>query len=279
MGVTSITDRSMKNVLLCGFVISCVSAFSASEWATPQEPGAATQTVPTPRIPSTGFAGLDNYRASRIAMFTDDFGQLARYRSANDTLATGAPAKGRVVFFGDSITDIWKLENYFAGRAYVNRGIGGQTTPQMLVRFRQDVIDLSPKSVVILAGTNDIAGNTGPMRNEDIVADLATMAELAKSHRIAAVVASILPVHNYTPRAQDFFAQRPVQRILDVNRSLKDYCTKNKIVYLDYFSAMVDEKGLLRRDLAEDGLHPNDAGYKIMAPLAEAAIAKATAAR
>jgi lysophospholipase L1-like esterase len=156
------------------------------------------------------------------------------------------PAKDRVVFFGDSITDIWKLETYFAGRAYVNRGIGGQTTPQMLVRFRQDVIDLSPNSVVILAGTNDIAGNTGPMRNEDIVADLATMAELAKSHRIAAVVASILPVHNYTPRSQDFFAQRPVQRILDVNRSLKDYCTKNRIVYLDYFSAMVDEKGLLR---------------------------------
>ena len=150
------------------------------------------------------------------------------------------------MFFGDSITDIWKLENYFAGRAYVNRGIGGQTTPQMLVRFRQDVIDLSPTSVVILAGTNDIAGNTGPMRNEDIVADLATMAELATSHRIAAVVASILPVHNYTPRSQDFFAQRPVQRILDVNRSLKDYCTKNRIVYLDYFSAMVDEKGLLR---------------------------------
>ena len=279
MGVTSITDRSMKNVLLCGFVISCVSAFSASEWATPQEPGAAKQTVPTPRIPSTGFAGLDNYRASRIATFTDDFWQLTRYRSANDTLANGAPAKGRVVFFGDSITDIWKLENYFPGRAYVNRGIGGQTTPQMLVRFRQDVIDLSPTSVVILAGTNDIAGNTGPMRNEDIVADLATMAELAKSHRIAAVVASILPVHNYTPRSQDFFAQRPVQRILDVNRSLKDYCTKNRIVYLDYFSAMVDEKGLLREDLAEDGLHPNDAGYRIMAPLAEAAIAKATAAR
>jgi acyl-CoA thioesterase-1 len=279
MGVTSSTDRSMKNVLLCGFVISCVWVFSASERVTPQEPEAAKQTVPTPRIPSTGFAGLDNYRASRIAMFTDDFGQLARYRSANDTLATGAPAKGRVVFFGDSITDIWKLENYFAGRAYVNRGIGGQTTPQMLVRFRQDVIDLGPKSVVILAGTNDIAGNTGPMRNEDIVADLATMAELAKSHRIATVVASILPVHNYTPRSQDFFAQRPIRRILDVNRSLKDYCTKNRIVYLDYFSAMVDEKGLLRGDLAEDGLHPNDAGYRIMAPLAEAAIAKATAAR
>jgi len=279
MGLASITDRSMKRVLLCGVVISCVSVFSATERATTQEPDAAKQTVTTPRIPSTGFAGLDTYRASRIAMFTDDFGQLARYRSANDTLAKGAPAKGRVVFFGDSITDSWKLENYFAGSAYVNRGIGGQTTPQMLVRFRQDVIDLAPKSVVILAGTNDIAGNTGPMRNEDIVANVATMAELATSHRIAPIVASILPVHNYTPRSQDFFAQRPVQRILDVNRALKDYCAKNRIVYLDYFSAMVDEKGLLREGLAEDGLHPNDSGYKIMAPLAEAAIAKASAAR
>jgi lysophospholipase L1-like esterase len=279
MRVASITDRSMKHVLLCGVAISCVSVFSANERATPIQPEAAQQVGPTPRIPSTGFAGLDTYRASRIAMFTDDFGQLARYRSANAALAKGAPAKGRVVFFGDSITDIWKLENYFAGRAYVNRGIGGQTTPQMLVRFRQDVIDLSPKSVVILAGTNDIAGNTGPMRNEDIVADVATMAELAVSHGIAPIIASILPVHNYTPRSRDFFAQRPVQRILDVNRSMKDYCTKNRLVYLDYFSAMVDEKGLLRGDLAEDGLHPNDAGYKIMAPLAAAAIAKASAAQ
>jgi len=269
----------MKNVLLCGVVISCVSVFSAAQSATTQEPAAARRTVPTPQIPSTGFAGLDDYRASRIAMFTDDYGQLARYRSANETLATGAPATGRVVFFGDSITDAWKLENYFAGSAYVNRGIGGQTTPQMLVRFRQDVIELRPKAVVILAGTNDIAGNTGPMRNEDVVADVATMAELATSHRIAPVIASILPVHNYTPRSQDFFAQRPVERILDVNRSLKDYCARNRIVYLDYFSAMVDPKGLLRADLAEDGLHPNDAGYKIMAPLAAAAIAKATAAR
>jgi lysophospholipase L1-like esterase len=147
------------------------------------------------------------------------------------------------------------------------------------VRFRQDVIDLGPKAVVILAGTNDIAGNTGPMRDEDIEANLATMTELAQSHGIAAVVASILPVHNYTPQSQDFFAQRPAQRILDVDRWLKDYCARNRIVYLDYFSAMVDAGGLLRKELADDGLHPNDAGYKIMVPLAEAAIAKATAGR
>jgi lysophospholipase L1-like esterase len=179
------------------------------------------------------------------------------------------------VFFGDSITDIWKLENYFPGKPYINRGIGGQTTPQMLVRFRQDVIDLHPKVVVILAGTNDIAGNAGPMRNEDIEANYASFAELARASGIRVVYSSILPVHSYTERSKDFFAQRPMSRVLELNRWLKDYCEKNNIVYLDYFSAVVDDKGLLKKDLADDGLHPNDAGYKIMAPLAEAAIQKA----
>jgi lysophospholipase L1-like esterase len=229
----------------------------------------------SPSIPSTGFAGLDQYRASRIAVFTDDYGQLARYREADAKLAPPAAGEIRVVFFGDSITDIWKLENNFPGKPYVNRGIGGQTTPQMLVRFRQDVIDLQPKVVVILAGTNDIAGNTGPMRNEDIEANYASFAELARVHGIRVVYSSVLPVHNYTERSKDFYAQRPQGRILELNTWLKDYCARNKIVYLDYFSALVDDKGMLKKDLAEDGLHPNDAGYKIMAPLAEAAIQKA----
>ena len=228
-----------------------------------------------PSIPSTGFAGLDQYRASRIAVFTDDYGQLARYRDANAKLGAPAMGQNRVVFFGDSITDIWKLENYFPGKPYINRGIGGQTTPQMLVRFRQDVIDLHPKVVVILAGTNDIAGNTGPMRTEDIEANLASFSELARAHGIRVVYSSVLPVHNYTERSKDFFAQRPMPRILELNQWLKDFCEKNNIVYLDYFSAVVDDKGLLKKDLADDGLHPNDAGYKIMAPLAEAAIVKA----
>ena len=276
--MSAMVRRSMKSVLLCGFAVSFVSAFSSTGGATHGQ-DAANRTVPTPGIPSTGFAGLDNYRASRIAVFADDFGQLARYRAENKALAAGAAATDRVVFFGDSITDGWKLQTYFAGRTYVNRGIGGQTTPQMLLRMRSDVVAFKPEVVVILAGTNDIAGNTGPMGDEDIEADLATMTELAKSHGIAAIVASILPVHNYTPRSQDFFAQRPAKRILDVNRWLKEYCAKNRFVYLDYFSAMVDAEGLLRKELADDGLHPNDAGYKIMAPLAEAAIAKATAGR
>lgn len=230
---------------------------------------------PAPAIPSTGFPGLDRYRASRIAIYFDDFGQLSRYRAANAALGQPAAGENRVVFFGDSITDMWKLTDFFPGKAYLNRGVGGQTTPQMLVRFRQDVIDLHPRVVIILAGTNDIAGNSGPMRNEDIEANYASMAELARGHGIRVVLASVLPVHNYTEQAKDFFAQRPPARILALNRWLKDYCGKNGIVYLDYFSAMVDDKGLLRKELAEDGLHPNAAGHKIMAPLAEAAIAKA----
>jgi lysophospholipase L1-like esterase len=228
-----------------------------------------------PAIPTTGFAGLDQYRASRIAVFTDDYGQLARYRDADSQLRAAEAGDNRVVFFGDSITDSWKLDDSFPGKQYINRGIGGQTTPQMLVRYRQDVVDLQPKVVVILAGTNDIAGNTGPMRNEDIEANFASFAELARVHNIRVVYSSILPVHNYTDRAKDFFAQRPQARILALNEWLKDYCARNKIVYLDYFSALVDDKGMLKKDLADDGLHPNTAGFKVMAPLAEAAIEKA----
>lgn len=255
----------MKSFLLfaTSFLILSVCAF-------PQQ-----STQAPPAIPTTGFPGLDQYRASRIAMFTDDFGQLARYRDANAALGAPEPGENRVVFFGDSITDIWKLEDYFPGKPYVNRGIGGQTTPQMLVRYRQDVVDLKPKVVVILAGTNDIAGNTGPMRNEDIEANFASFAELAKLHDIKVVYSSILPVHNYTERAKDFFAQRSQTRILALNSWLKDYCAKNNIVYLDYFSALVDDKGMMKKDLADDGLHPNAGGYKIMAPMAEAAIARA----
>jgi lysophospholipase L1-like esterase len=238
----------------------------------------AQQAAPAPSpIPTTGFPGLDQYRASRIAMFTDDYGQLARYRDANAALKPPAPGDNRVVFFGDSITDIWHIDEYFPGKPYVNRGIGGQTTPQMLVRFRQDVIDLQPKVVIILAGTNDIAGNTGPMRLEDIEADYASLAQLARANNIKVIYSSVLPVHNYTERSKDFFAQRSPEKILALNRWLQDYCATDSHggAYLDYFSALVDDKGLMKKDLAEDGLHPNAAGYKIMAPMAETAIEKA----
>jgi lysophospholipase L1-like esterase len=215
----------------------------------------------------------EKWRASKAATLRDDFGELARYRDANAALKPPAPGENRVVFFGDSITDIWQLDEYFPGKPYINRGIGGQTTPQMLVRFRQDVIDLHPNVVVILAGTNDIAGNTGPMRLEDIEANYASMAELARANNIRVVFSSVLPVHNYTPQSQNLFAQRSPEKILGLNRWLKSYVAAHPdCLYLDYYSAMVDDKGLLKRELAADGLHPNVAGYKIMAPLAEAAI-------
>lgn len=230
--------------------------------------------VHTPGIPTSGFAGLDAYRASNVPMFANDYGQLARYREANAKLGPPTAVEKRVVFFGDSITDIWKLDESFPGKPYVNRGIGGQTTPQMLVRFRQDVIDLHPKVVLILAGTNDIAGNTGPMRDEDIEADYVSFSELAHAHHIRVIFESVLPVHNYTDKSKDFFAQRPRNRILALNEWLKTYCKQSGDLYLDYFSAMVDDRGMMKKDLADDGLHPNDAGFKVMAPMAEAAIKK-----
>ncbi|HSY90582.1 MAG TPA: SGNH/GDSL hydrolase family protein [Candidatus Binatus sp.] len=229
-------------------------------------------------MPSTGSPGLDEYRASRIAIYTDDFGELKRYREANAALKPPAAGENRVVLLGDSITDYWKLADYFP-RSYINRGIDGQTTPQMLVRFRQDVIDLHPAVLVVLAGTNDVAGVTGPARNEDIEANYESMAELARLHHIRVVFASLLPVNNYTEDAKESFALRPRERILALNAWLKDYCAKNGLVYLDYFSAMVDDKGMLKRELSDEGLHPNAAGYKIMAPLAEKAIARAIASR
>ncbi len=241
----------------------------------------AQQATPPPSLPTTGSPGLDQYRASRIAIYTDDFGELKRYCEADAALAPPPAGENRVVFIGDSITDYWKLADYFPRKPYVvvNRGIDGQTTPQMLVRFRQDVIDLHPKVLVVLAGTNDVAGVTGPARNEDIEANYASMAELARLHHIRVVFASLLPVNNYTDDAKESFALRPRERIMALNNWLKDYCAKNRLVYLDYFSAMVDDKGMLKRELSDEGLHPNAAGYKIMAPLAEKAIAQAMANR
>jgi len=210
-----------------------------------------------------------------------DWSNLARYREANRALSTPATSDARVVFMGDSITDAWQQPRYggfFPGKPYVDRGIGGQTTPQMLVRFRPDVVDLQPNVVVILAGTNDIAGNTGPMTNEEIEGNLASMSELAAANRIRVVLASVTPVSAYHVASASAVPQttaRPTARIHAVNDWLKAYAAGHGAVYLDYFSAMTDPSGLLRAELSEDDLHPNAKGYAIMAPLAEAAIARA----
>jgi len=204
-----------------------------------------------------------------------DWPNLARYREANAAV-TGA----EVVFMGDSITDSWqaaRFGGFFPGKPYVDRGISGQTTPQMLLRFRADVIALKPKAVVILAGTNDIAGNTGPETNEEIEGYLTSMCELARESGIRVVLASITPVSAYhaaeggTPQT----TTRPMDRIRAVNTWIASYAAAHGRAYLDYFTAMIDEQGLLKEDLSGDDLHPNAKGYAIMAPLAEAAIAKA----
>jgi lysophospholipase L1-like esterase len=209
-----------------------------------------------------------------------DWPALARYRGANRELAAPAANEARVVFMGDSITDAWPQPRYgdfFTGKPYVGRGISGQTTPQMLIRFRPDVIALKPKAVVILAGTNDIAGNTGPMSNEDIQANIASMADLARANGIRVVLASILPVSAYHTAANAIpqTTLRPMARILALNEWIKQYAAAEKHVYLDYFSAMVDSTGLLREELSGDDLHPNAKGYAVMGPLAEAAIKQA----
>jgi lysophospholipase L1-like esterase len=203
-----------------------------------------------------------------------DWPNLARYHDANATLAPAASSENRVVFMGDSITDAWGRQHgqFFPGKPYVNRGISGQTTPQMLIRFRPDVIALKPKVVVFLAGTNDIAGNTGPMTLEAIEDNLASMAELAQANNIKVVLGSVLPVCDYIKPQTE---RRPPAKVIALNAWIKDYAAKNGFIYLDYYSAMLDDKELFRKELTYDGLHPNDAGYEVMEPLAEKAIAAA----
>lgn len=227
-----------------------------------------------------------NARISRMENTLKDWPELARYREANTKTAPPVKNEKRVVFLGDSITDAWvrpQFGGFFPGKPYIDRGISGQTTPQMLIRFRPDVVERKPKVVVILAGTNDIAGNTGPMSLEEIEANLASMSELARAHKIKIVLASVLPVydggHNGQGKEIVMTDRRPPEKILALNAWIKQYCAENKLVYLDYFSAMVDDKGFLKRELSEDGLHPNKAGYEVMAPLAESAIASALAGK
>ena len=202
-----------------------------------------------------------------------DWPNLAKYRDANAKLGPPAANENRVVFIGNSITEGWAqyFPTMFAGKPYINRGIGGQTTPQMLIRFRQDVIALQPKVVVILAGINDIAGNTGPSTLEMIEDNLASMTELAQSNGIRVVLSSVLPAIDFPWRR----GLEPAPKVIALNKWIKDYAAKRGAVYLDYHTAMSDANGGMRDGLASDGVHPTEAGYRIMAPLAEQAIAEA----
>lgn len=202
-----------------------------------------------------------------------DWANIKRYEAANSKVQPRGKEEKRVVFMGDSITDFWINYDsaFFAGKPYFDRGISGQTTGQMLVRFREDVINLKPAVVVILAGINDIAENNGPSKLEDIFGNIVSMAQLAKTNGIKVVLASVLPADTLPWRP----LINPTPKVAALNNMIKTYAAKNNTIYLDYFTAMADGKSGLRTDLAKDAVHPNLQGYKAMEPLAEEAIREA----
>jgi lysophospholipase L1-like esterase len=202
-----------------------------------------------------------------------DWANLKKFDAQNSAVPPPAPGEKRVVFMGNSITIGWSMADsaFFAGKPYYNRGISGQTTPQMLVRFREDVINLKPSVVVILAGINDIAENTGPEKLEDVFGNIVSMVQLAQVAHIRAVISSVLPANRISWRP----AIIPTEKVIQLNQMLKDYAAKNGVVYLDYYSAMVDSEKGLPKNLSGDGVHPTLEGYKVMEPLVEKAIAEA----
>ncbi|HLY17964.1 MAG TPA: SGNH/GDSL hydrolase family protein [Bryobacteraceae bacterium] len=208
--------------------------------------------------------------AHSLADQLQDWNQLGRYNQDNARLKALPPEPRRVVFLGDSITDGWKLAQSFPNQPYVNRGIGGQTTPQMLVRMYPDVIDLKPAALIILAGTNDIARNTGPMTLTMIEENFQAMTELAHAHGVQVILCSLLPVSDYTKYKQT--SGRPPADILKLNAWLREYAAQAHAVFADYYAASVDDKGMLRDGYSGDGLHPNDKGYELLAPVAQKAI-------
>ena len=230
----------------------------------------AAQTPATQPTPEQAAAERQRQADERMR---NDWANLTRYKQANAALGDPKPGENRVVYYGDSITDAWAryFPAMFPGKPYVGRGISGQTTPQMLVRFRQDVVALKPAAVVILAGVNDIAGNTGPSTPEMIQDNVASMVEIARANGIRVVLSSVLPAYDFPWKP----GMAPAAKIVALNAWLKQYAASRGAVYLDYHSAMRDERDGLRAELTYDGVHPNEAGYRVMAPLAERAIADA----
>lgn len=202
-----------------------------------------------------------------------DWANLKRYQKENASLDAPSKSEKRVVFMGNSITQGWKETHpsFFSSNKYINRGIGGQTTPQMLVRFRQDVVALKPRVVVILAGTNDIAGNTGPSTLEMIMDNIASMAEIARANKISVVICSVLPAYEYPWRK----GLEPNIKIPALNAMIKTYCDTHDCIYLDYFSAMADAQNGMIAEYTTDGVHCTSKGYDVMESLVQPAIKKA----
>jgi lysophospholipase L1-like esterase len=215
---------------------------------------------------------------ARMQRLLQDWPELGRYKNWNATLPLPAAGEKRIVFLGDSITDFWsqRSKDFFANKTYVDRGISGQTAPQMLLRFRQDVINLRASVVVILAGTNDLGGVNGPETIPEIEGYLASMAELAHANNIKVVLCSILPVNDYAkPRT----SSRRAADMTQINSWMKELCVRTGCTYVDYYSHMLDDRGVLSKDLSVDGLHPNEAGYAIMQPLVVRGIKEALASK
>ena len=264
-------------VAMIGMLLALTLTTTAQEPGTKPETPAPPPTAPAPppaKTPSGHPA--DAFWTAHDKQLLTDFGWLARYKEADDKLPPPQPGEKRVVFMGDSITEGWHFDHpdgVFAGKPYVNRGISGQTSPQMLVRFRQDVVDLEPAVVVILAGTNDVAGNTGPMTVQQTEDNIRDMAEIAAASHIRVVLCSVLPAFDFPWQP----GLDPAPKIVALNTWLVAYSAQNGYVYVDYHSAMKDARDGLPVNLSKDGVHPNPAGYAIMAPLVEAGIAKALA--
>jgi lysophospholipase L1-like esterase len=258
---------------------AAMAAFVVLPGLTAQEPG----NVPETKAPAPAQVAPAAPTAAQIAegqkaheeQLKNDWPWLGRFKEEDLKLGPPAAGENRAVFIGDSITQGWKIDESFPGKPYVNRGISGQTSPQMLLRFRQDVIELQPKVVVILAGTNDIAGNTGPMTLKESEDNLASMADLATANQIRVVLCSVTPAFDFhwSP------GKEPAGKIVELNAWIKAYAAEKGYVYVDYHSAMRDERDGLPARLSKDGVHPLPAGYAVMAPLAEAGIEKALADR
>ena len=267
--------------VLCGVRLVLAILFVSGPLAysqAPAPPPSAPDQKPSEPIP--GLEQLTPYQKSQLVRTFTDWAFLAKYRDADQQLPPPAAGETRVVFMGDSITEGWGQKGtasspdrgeFFAGKPYINRGISGQTTPQMLVRFRQDVIDLKPKVVVLLAGTNDIAENTGKITLREIGGNIASMSELALANGIHVVLCSVLPASEFRWHA----GLEPAPKIRALNTWIKEYAAKNAFVYVDYYASMANNDGGLKTELSPDGVHPNKAGYEIMAPLAETGIAEA----
>lgn len=267
----------MQRMFTAFFLVIVLTEFVAAQSPAP----------PAPSAPATIAACAETKaQLTRSENQLKDWPALGRYRDANSRVAAPARDEQRVVFMGDSITDSWddpKYGGFFPGKSYIDRGISGQTTPQMLLRFRAEVIALKPKVVVILAGTNDIAGNTGPMSLEAIEDNLISMAELARANKIRVVLSSVLPISDYEKTTEEKpiiqSVRRPPELIRALNDWMRKYAADTHAIYLDYYSEMVDDKGFLKDELSDDGLHPNQKGYVVMAPLAEHAIDSALKAK